>query len=77
MTSIPVGDGPTGITVGDGAVWVVDSLDDRLVRIDPGTQSLTETIPGGAVTHRRRVRRRIGMGRQQRRRNRDPDRPDN
>jgi len=47
VTPIAVGNGPTAITVGDGAVWVVDSLDDTVVRIDPGTQSVTQTIPVG------------------------------
>ena len=47
VTQIAVGNGPTGITVGAGGVWVVDSLDDAVVRIDPGTRSVTATIPVG------------------------------
>ena len=47
LTPIAVGNGPTGIAVGAGGVWVVDSLDDAVVRIDPGTRSVTATIPVG------------------------------
>ena len=47
LTPIAVGNGPTAITVGGGGVWVVDSLDDTVVRIDPGTRSVTATIPVG------------------------------
>ena len=46
-TPIAVGNGPTGIAVGEGGVWVVDSLDDAVVRIDPDTRSVTATIPVG------------------------------
>ena len=46
-TPIGVGDAPTGIAVGGGGVWVVDSLDDAVVRIDPDTRSVTATIRVG------------------------------
>jgi DNA-binding beta-propeller fold protein YncE len=45
---IPVGPGARGIAVGAGAVWVADTLADRLVRIDPTTDTVTtpsRTLP--------------------------------
>jgi YVTN family beta-propeller protein len=47
LTPIAVGNGPTGIAVGADGVWVADSLDNVVVRIDPATQSVTTTIPVG------------------------------
>ena len=35
------------IAVGAGGVWVADSLDDAVVRIDPNTRAVTTTIPVG------------------------------
>ena len=45
---IPVGPGASGIVVGAGAVWVASTLDDRLERIDPTTNSVTTTIRVGS-----------------------------
>jgi virginiamycin B lyase len=42
--SIPVGDSPVGIAVGEGAVWVASSLDGTVSRIDPATQEVVATI---------------------------------
>jgi peptide/nickel transport system substrate-binding protein len=47
LTPIAVGNGPTGIAVGEGGVWVIDSLDEAVDRIDPGTNSVTAKIPVG------------------------------
>ena len=47
QTPIVVGNGPNGIAVGEGGVWVADSLDNTLVRIDPTTRSVTTTIAVG------------------------------
>jgi YVTN family beta-propeller protein len=44
---INVGNGPSGIAVGNGAVWVGDDLDATVSRIDPGTNGVTTTIPVG------------------------------
>jgi YVTN family beta-propeller protein len=41
-----VGRTPSGITVGDGAVWVADTGDDTVSRIDPRARSVT-SIPVG------------------------------
>jgi YVTN family beta-propeller protein len=46
-TPTPVGNGPTGIAVGESDVWVADSLDDTVKRIDPATHSVTTTIQVG------------------------------
>ena len=74
LTPIPVGHGPASVAVGAGGVWVADSLDDTVVRIDPNTRAVTTTIPVGRAPPARR-RRRLGLGRQQRRRHRHPHRP--
>jgi YVTN family beta-propeller protein len=47
VTRVAVGHGPSGIAVGDGGVWAADTLDDAIVRIDPGTRAGTTTIPVG------------------------------
>ena len=47
LTPVAVGNGPSGIAVGEGGVWVADSLDNAVVRIDPGTRAVTTTIPVG------------------------------
>ena len=54
---IPVGNGPTGVAVGYGGVWVADSLDNAVVRINPTTRGMTK-IPVG--TSRRDVA--VGAG---------------
>ena len=51
--TFPVGRGPAGIAVGEGAIWVVNSGDGTVSRIDPRT-GRTRTIelgqtPGGVV----------------------------
>ena len=45
-TSVPVGEDPTGLTAGDGAVWVGDE-DGVIRRVDENTRQVTE-IPFGA-----------------------------
>jgi len=47
LTPILVGNSPTAIAAGAGAVWVVDSLDDTVERIDQSSRSVTDTIPVG------------------------------
>jgi peptide/nickel transport system substrate-binding protein len=44
---VSVGNGPTGITFGHGSVWVANSLDGTVSRIDPETRAVTATIPVG------------------------------
>ena len=46
-TAIPVGNVPTEVRVGAGAVWVTLALDDSLVRIDPRTGAVQKTIAVG------------------------------
>ena len=45
--AIPVGTGPTAITVSHGAVWVANHLDGTISRIDPGRDVVTDTIAVG------------------------------
>ncbi len=47
VKTIPVGDGPTGIAFGEGAVWVACSGDGTVSRIDPATAEVVETIAVG------------------------------
>jgi YVTN family beta-propeller protein len=43
VTTVPVGNGPTGIAFGAGSVWVANSLDGTVMRIDPDTNTVTAT----------------------------------
>lgn len=45
--SIPVGDGPTGLAANTEAIWVVNSRDGTVSRIDPRTDEVIETIVVG------------------------------
>ena len=47
VQTIPVGTGPSGITTGNGAVWVANSLDGTVSRIDPATNTVVQTIHVG------------------------------
>ena len=47
VNAIAVGNGPSGIAVGEGGVWVAYTGDDELVRFDPSTRAVTATIPVG------------------------------
>jgi YVTN family beta-propeller protein len=42
-----VGGGPRGIAVGEGGVWVANSLDGTVARVQPTTNSVTGTIRVG------------------------------
>ena len=71
---ISVGKRPGGVTVGGGAVWVTDTGDDHISRIDPGSGSVDEFLRR-ASSGRDRLRRRVRLGREQRRRDGLADRP--
>jgi streptogramin lyase len=43
-----VGDGPTGIAVGGGSVWVASSLGRSLIRIGPESRKVEQAIPLGS-----------------------------
>ena len=47
VTPLAVGPGPSGIAVGGGGVWVAVTGADKVVRIDPGTRAVTDTIAVG------------------------------
>lgn len=42
--SIPVGDSPAEVAVGEGAIWVSNTGDSSVSRIDPATNEATEVI---------------------------------
>ena len=44
VATINVGSGPTAIAVGFGSVWVTNSLDGTVSRIDPATSAVQATI---------------------------------
>jgi DNA-binding beta-propeller fold protein YncE len=45
------------MAVGENALWVAESFDDRAARIDPATNQVTGTIPGRTQPTRYRGRR--------------------
>jgi YVTN family beta-propeller protein len=47
IAEIPVGTGPTGIAADHVAIWVANTLDGTISRIDPGTRAVTTTLPVG------------------------------
>lgn len=47
VATIRVGGHPTGIAVGEGAVWITDAKANSVHRIDPATNKITATIPLG------------------------------
>lgn len=42
--SIPVGDGPAEVAVGDGALWVSNTEDETVSRVDPETNEVAVTV---------------------------------
>ena len=44
VAAIPVGPNPVGVAVGEGSVWVIDSDDQTLSRIDPEHERLVDTV---------------------------------
>ncbi len=49
ITTIPVGRGPSAVTVGRRAVWVADALGDTVKSIDPATSSVETTVAVGSA----------------------------
>ena len=64
-----------GLAAGFGAVWAIDVFGDRLLRIDPETNTVTERDPGRRAAERRRCRPRLGVGAEPARLDRLPGRP--
>src|SRR5262245_18635429 len=48
--SVPIGNGPQGVAVGDGAVWVANTPDGTVSRFDPGTGRIRKIAVGGSPT---------------------------
>jgi DNA-binding SARP family transcriptional activator/ABC-type transport system substrate-binding protein len=49
ITTIPVGRGPSAVTVGRRAVWVADALGGTVKSIDPATSSVETTVEVGSA----------------------------
>ena len=47
VASIPVGNAPSALAVGDGAVWVVSRSEGTLSRVDPGTNATSGSVRVG------------------------------
>ena len=47
VAEVPVGNGPTNVAVGEGSIWVTNSLDHSVSRIDPRTSRLVQRIDVG------------------------------
>ena len=45
--TIPVGDGPTSVAFGAGAVWVTNTAAGTVSRIDPATNEVVGTVAVG------------------------------
>ena len=63
--TIRVGHGPTGVAVAAGDVWVANTLDNTVTRVDGATSSIRAARPGRHRSHGRRGGRRRGLGREQ------------
>ena len=73
--TIPLGNGPGPIAAGEAAIWVANSRDGTVSRIDPATRSVEAEIPVGRLPVRHRGRRRRGVGGEQPLRDRVAHRP--
>ena len=60
---IDVGNGPSALAAGEGAVWVVNRHDGTLSRIDPATNAVRGSVRVGADPTAVAVGRRGGVGR--------------
>ena len=49
MPAVSVGRGASGIVAGAGAVWVANTLDGTVSRIDPATRRVVATIRVGGL----------------------------
>jgi YVTN family beta-propeller protein len=49
VANVDVGSTPTGVAVGEGAVWVTNASDGTVTRIDPATRTVRQTIRVGSA----------------------------
>ena len=73
--TIPVGNRPSGIAAGAGAMWVAYRGDGKLARIDLETHTPTRLISVGSAPAGVAFGAGLGVGGQQRRRHRQPHQP--
>jgi YVTN family beta-propeller protein len=48
VAAVQVGNGPTEVAFGEGAVWVINADDETVERIDPATSTVRQTIEVGS-----------------------------
>jgi YVTN family beta-propeller protein len=48
LAEVPVGGRPAGLAVGGGSVWVTDSVNNTILRIDPSKRVVIDRIPVGS-----------------------------
>ena len=60
--AIGVGNGPSSVAFGEGAVWVANRVDGTVSRIDPETEAVTSTVEVGAGPERDCRRRGRDLG---------------
>ena len=58
VNEIAVGREPTGVAIGDGSLWVANTLDRTVSRIDPRRDRVVATVPVSASPLRLAVGRR-------------------
>jgi peptide/nickel transport system substrate-binding protein len=63
LRSISVGDAPSAIAIGDGAVWVANAQDDTVSRIDRPRIASSATKVATSQGHRDRGAQRLGQRR--------------
>ena len=71
---VPISGRPAGVATGAGALWVTDSVNATLLRIDPQKRSVVDRIVVGTNPSGVTVGGGLGLGRQQPGRERLPDR---
>ena len=57
-----MGRGASGVAAGHGAVWVVNTLDGTLSRVDPRTRRVVATVDVGPAPRAVAVATRLGLG---------------
>ncbi len=71
--TLPAGSAPNGIAVGDGVLWIADSIGGALLRVDPSSEETrVRAARRPAVGRGLHARRRVGLDRAEQRR---ADRP--
>ena len=62
VATVKVGREPLAVAVGDGAVWVANTIDRTVMRIDPATNRVVTHDPRRLEPHGDRSRKRFRLG---------------